>query len=251
MSRPLKEVVRERLASLERNPFEAARRGGMERGFINDILQGKKTSVRGESLAKVAKALDWSLERMVAAMQEVEPENRAGQTKVIARLDGRRVARNIGPMSTPEIDTSLGAGGGGYPLPEQITDNGRTYSAETVRDEWQFPERFMRDELRVDFPSVDLLPVHGDSMTDEHGEGFRDGDRVLVNRREKTLRQGGVFAIRDGDETIIKQAELIRGSDPPRILCTSLNERYTPFELILDGDAADIIGRVILRISRV
>lgn len=54
----LKEIVRSRLAELGINPFEAARRGGLERGFINDILQDKKRSVKGNNILRLATALD-------------------------------------------------------------------------------------------------------------------------------------------------------------------------------------------------
>lgn len=53
----LKEIVKRRLAETGQNPFEAARRGGLERVFINDILADKKQSVRGANLEKLAKAL--------------------------------------------------------------------------------------------------------------------------------------------------------------------------------------------------
>lgn len=177
-------------------------------------------------------------------------ENEAGaEGAAIAKVDGRLIRMNMTADSIPEIDTTLGAGGGGYPLPTTITDGERTYAAEAVRDEWVFPSRFVRDELRVNTQDVDIIPIRGDSMVDPSGGGLKDGDRAMVHRRDKLLRQGGIFAIRDDGETIVKQVEYIRGSDPPRIKCTSLNPRYTPFELVLDG-SAEVIGRVILNITR-
>ena len=53
--------VRERLDQLHRNPFEAARIGGLERSFINDFLIGRKKSVSYDNLGSLAQALDWSL----------------------------------------------------------------------------------------------------------------------------------------------------------------------------------------------
>ena len=41
-----REAIRARLQELGRNPFEAARIGGLDRGFINDLLSGAKRSVR-------------------------------------------------------------------------------------------------------------------------------------------------------------------------------------------------------------
>lgn len=169
--------------------------------------------------------------------------------KAVAQIDGRRVTRNLSPGAVPEIDSFLGGGGGGYPLPAEITENGRSYSAEAVQDEWIFPQRFIRDELRLQISFADIVPIRGNSMEDGAYGGFREGDRVLVDRRDHNIRQGGIFAIRDDGETIIKQVELVRGSDPVRITCKSLNSRYSPFELILDG-SAEIIGRVVLKISR-
>jgi hypothetical protein len=55
----LQRAVTERLKELKRNPFEAARLGGLERSFVNDILIGRKRSVRGENLERLARALDW------------------------------------------------------------------------------------------------------------------------------------------------------------------------------------------------
>ena len=55
----LQRAVMERLKELDRNPFEAARLGGLERSFVNDILIGRKRSVRGENVERLARALDW------------------------------------------------------------------------------------------------------------------------------------------------------------------------------------------------
>lgn len=67
MKRPLHEVVKERLAELNLNPFAAASRGDLERGFLNDILNGKKRSVRGDNLEKLARALGWTVGDILVA----------------------------------------------------------------------------------------------------------------------------------------------------------------------------------------
>lgn len=64
----LKEFVEERLAELDRNPFEAARKGGLERSFVNDILIGKKHSVSGGKIPLLAEALDTTAEAIIVAM---------------------------------------------------------------------------------------------------------------------------------------------------------------------------------------
>lgn len=57
MDSTLAERVRERLEALGINPFEAARRAGFERSFVNDLLIGRKKSVRGAALLRLATAL--------------------------------------------------------------------------------------------------------------------------------------------------------------------------------------------------
>lgn len=67
MATTLKTLVEERLSQLGRNPSDAARRGSLERTFIVDILNGRKRSVRGENIAKLAAAIDMSPEQVLAA----------------------------------------------------------------------------------------------------------------------------------------------------------------------------------------
>ena len=64
MAQTLKEIVSTRLAELERNPFDAARIGGLERSYVNDILIDKKFSIRQDMAPKLAKALDWAVHEL-------------------------------------------------------------------------------------------------------------------------------------------------------------------------------------------
>lgn len=98
MMENLAAVISKRLAELDRNPFEAARIGGLERSFVNDILIGKKTSVRGDKLDQLAKALDWRLSNLTGS-----------------------------PMATATIIPVMGQIGTGaeiYPDFEQVPDDG-------------------------------------------------------------------------------------------------------------------------------
>jgi hypothetical protein len=64
-------AVIERLKELNRNPFEAARVGGLERSFVNDILIGRKRSVRGENFERLARALDWDSRLLMDAARRI------------------------------------------------------------------------------------------------------------------------------------------------------------------------------------
>src|SRR5208283_4779110 len=66
MPSALARSVQARLNQLGRNPFEAARKGGLERSFVNDILIGRKKSVRGDNIGRLATALDWTIADMMS-----------------------------------------------------------------------------------------------------------------------------------------------------------------------------------------
>lgn len=53
----LKDRVQQRIKELDESPITLARSVGLERGYINDIIIGRKSTVRGDKLALVAKAL--------------------------------------------------------------------------------------------------------------------------------------------------------------------------------------------------
>ncbi|SKB97258.1 Phage repressor protein C, contains Cro/C1-type HTH and peptisase s24 domains [Bosea thiooxidans] len=76
----LKEFTQERLRVTGRNPFEAAKIGGLERSFVNDILIGKKQSVRGAKITQLAEALDTSVEAVIVAMVR-HPSNSSGTAR--------------------------------------------------------------------------------------------------------------------------------------------------------------------------
>jgi transcriptional regulator with XRE-family HTH domain len=54
----MRDRVRRRLSDLGTSPITVAKTAGLERGFINDFLIGKKKTVRGAGLEAMAAALD-------------------------------------------------------------------------------------------------------------------------------------------------------------------------------------------------
>lgn len=80
-----------------------------------------------------------------------------------------------------------------------------------------------------------------------------DGDRAIIDLDDTDVSQGGIFAVLDDLGTlIIKQVEMVRsgGKGARRILCSSRNSAYQPFELKLE-DPVKIIGRVACKITRI
>lgn len=239
--------IQQRLSDLNISEAKASVDAGLSMDTIRGIRR-RGGVPRGDTVEKLAKVLKVSPGWLLTG----EDDTRSEQASV-AQIGGKRISDGLLPGFIPEIDTVLGAGGGGYPMPAVVADGNRSYDADAVVAQWYLPETFIRNVLNLDPLFIDIIPVRGDSMESPTGEGFRDGDRVLVNRKDTMFRQGGVYAIRDDLETIIKQIQLVRGGnpeDPPRIKCSSLNPRYDPFELTLDG-SADVIGRIVWKMTRV
>jgi phage repressor protein C with HTH and peptisase S24 domain len=146
-----------------------------------------------------------------------------------------------------EYDLRAGASyGGGYAIAHVNEDGEPTANHEAVKAEWVIPPSFLKGELRLSSDTTDIVAIDGPSMVPD----LMPSDRVLIDRSHRDPRQGGIFAVREDDGIIVKHVEVIRGSDPLRIVCKSSNPTYTPFELILDGENVAIIGRVAGRISR-
>lgn len=146
-----------------------------------------------------------------------------------------------------EYDVKAGTSyGGGIDTQDWEVDGN---SAQMPVAEWNFPTSFVRSELGLVPGQADVIPVRGDSMDDGTKHGLSSGDRVIVDRQDTDPRQGGIFAVWDGGGVIVKQVELIRGEDPPRIICKSRNPAYAPIELTIDGNV-HVIGRIAAKIAR-
>lgn len=135
-----------------------------------------------------------------------------------------------------------GAGNGGYAM--EVAVGGER--GEVAADTWTFPPAFLKNELHLSLSASDIVRVRGDSMEPT----LWDGDRVIVDRTDTDVRVDGIFAILDEGSLIIKQVEIVRGTDPVEIICKSRNPSYSAFNLVLDGNSR-IIGRVVARIGRV
>jgi phage repressor protein C with HTH and peptisase S24 domain len=75
MPMSLPQFVKLRLAEIGRDPFEAARIGGLKRTFVYDIIHGSDDrTVRGSNLEALAKALDTSAVAITEALTGGAPE---------------------------------------------------------------------------------------------------------------------------------------------------------------------------------
>lgn len=151
------------------------------------------------------------------------------------------------PEVIPEFDVRAGTSYGGGMDTQEWEDAGNASQMPVAQ--WGLPATFIRNELGLTFGQADIIPVRGDSMDDGTKHGLSSGDRVIVDRLDTDPRQGGIFAVWDGGGVIVKQVELVRGEDPPRIICKSRNPAYAPIELTIDGNV-HVIGRISAKIAR-
>jgi hypothetical protein len=150
--------------------------------------------------------------------------------------------------NVPEMDIYGGGGlAGGFNQEENISDGlGNSFSRDVVRAHWGIPTPFLRGELNTSPGRANIIPVRGDSMND----ALFAGDRAIINLDDTDVGQDGIFALLDDSASlIIKQVEVVRGSRAHRIVCTSRNPAYKPFELELTHPVR-IVGRVVGKITR-
>jgi transcriptional regulator with XRE-family HTH domain len=169
---PLRERIQRRLEELGINPFEAARRGGLERGFVNDILIGRKQSARGPNLAKLAAALDVDL----AYLAEDQDEPRRAPLKPPADPDHLTL---IGTAETGKfVPETPGSGSHPPAEPAPIAPDPRFPA------EHQFALR-VRGNGAEEVGITEGQIVSAVALQDLPPEEIRDGTLCIVRRREE------------------------------------------------------------------
>lgn len=221
---------------------ELADRVGMSQQGVADI---ETKGGRPRKLIEIARACGVSPEWLLG-----ESPDRGGPNSSEPTTRPIRAPRSSAPPSRktlPEYDIRAGAAYGGG-MDDQAWQDGDVAGHEPVAS-WGLPQAYVERELGLSYGFADVLSVRGDSMDDGSSQALRSGDRVIIDRKDVDPRQGGIFAVWDGGGVIIKQVEIVRGTEPPQIVCTSRNNNYKPINLIMDGNA-HIIGRIAAKISK-
>lgn len=245
MSDELKNAVAARLEAIGAAPTPAAVEAGLEKNFITDILNGKKSSVRGDNLAKLAKALNWSTVELLQAITEASAP-RAGSAP--QKRDDKPTWRPA-PAAVPEL----------VPVPVVgIARAGMFQAVDEVANQDMQWVNAPRDE---DFPQARQMAfdVEGDSMNDLKPLPILDGSRVvcvdyddlqgrvplqddMVVVIEQQLADGAVR------EWSVKQVEIHEGRVEfhPR----STNPKHKPIVVDADFDPLDTRQVRVLAIVR-
>lgn len=158
MSENLRRRIQERLETLGINPFEAERRAHLKRGYINDLLIGKKTTFREKALPALADALECDIEYLTGSAPS--PVRTAATIEDGMRLSG--IAE---------------AGAWRDPTMESIPDTPLPILPDP---------RYSPDEL-------ELYLVRGDHAA---RLGITDGSVVCVLTSTKTIRERDIVLVR-------------------------------------------------------
>ena len=131
----------------------------------------------------------------------------------------------VEPLSDYEeievLPTFAGMGGGG--------------TGDADRETALVPRRLVREELRAKPSDVILINVRGNSMEPV----FFHGDQLLIDRRDRSPRQPGPFALLYDDGYVVKNVSWI--DQNKRLRVSSSNPDFPPEEL--DPGEVSILGR--------
>lgn len=144
-----------------------------------------------------------------------------------------------------EADVRTGAGGGGVRHSEHVVydKNGNTYAAEGIAGEWTLPQPVLSGMLRASPQHIRVFEVIGNSMEPRLSEG----DRVFVDTRLTQPNPEGIFVLWDGFSIVVKQLQIVRGSEPLKLKVISVNEQYAPYDVL--AEEVNIIGRYVGRFT--
>ncbi|MCF1502167.1 LexA family transcriptional regulator [Afifella sp. H1R] len=183
MENGLKERVRQRLDDLGINPFEAARRAGVERNFINDLLSGRKRSIRDTSLTKLARGLNTSEAWLLGRLSEDDNPRRA--VPLVGFVGAGGEAHLFGAGQGPFDDVPAPSGATEHTVAVEI----RGDSLGSIFNGW----RAYYDEVRA--------PVTPDLIGSLCVVGL-DDDRVLVKKLASSERVGRFHLLSENAEPI-------------------------------------------------
>ncbi len=167
--------------------------------------------------------LEWLLtgrgqrERNVSLHENVRERFAKGHRQIVADRDTF--------VTVPEHDVRASAGPGTI-----VTD-------ETEVAEWSLPRDYVRRTLSLRGNALAFIEVVGDSMEPT----LHTGDKILVDLGDKNIAMPGVFALYDGDATVVKRVEKVPGT--PEIQLISDNPLHSNYRV--PADTVHIAGRVV------
>ena len=215
MSVQMSERLRARIRQLGMSVAEVAREAGVNRTFVYDILRGRSQVPNLEKLTRVAKVVkvppDWLLSGK-GRVQGGDPITEDYHNEFVA-------------IQYAAVRPSMGGGA--------IVED-----EERIGRDFHFRRAWIRDRLKAAPSMLRVMAVQGDSMMPT----LNDGDIILVDMNQRNPVPPGVFVLHDSMGLVAKRLEHVPMSDPPHVRIISDNQKYTPYDCLLDE--VNIVGRV-------
>lgn len=184
---------------------------------VNEMTEGKR-AIAGDELVQIelitgATALNSS--------NELSPDEKTDTSEKISEEETTSF------IQIPEFDVQASAGGGALIDRENVISN------------WPFAPDFIRDVLNLEARHLAMIEVRGDSMEPT----LSSADKVMINMADKHVQQPGIFVLWDGNGTVVKRVEYMFGTETPKVLLISDNNRHNDYEVEIDQ--VQIVGRVV------
>ena len=230
----------------------AERLGKVTRGAVGNWERDQ--GIKRENLSLIARRFQVSMEWLATGRGKA-PEfgtpqwDPAGpgfsEPDRVPTISGHAGVRGLPPGSSPEVDATLGLGGGGITTVVSPGE-GIEWSAEVIKDWWRLPDWFT-SALGVPSDKIAMFRTQGDSMTPT----ILHGDVVLIDTRHRVPSPPGIYAL--GDEfggIILKRLEVTSrpGEEPIIVKVSSDNERHGEYERTVEE--LWIAGRYLARVTQ-
>jgi phage repressor protein C with HTH and peptisase S24 domain len=173
---------------------------------------------------------------------------RKGSPRKLEEGDRRKLAQFFGVAESElggaeEISAGVSARGEWVEVPRlaigAAAGPGALGADERPFDAFRFSRRWLKEQ-GLSGSQLSTIRVQGDSMEPL----LHDGDEILVDRAQRTLRDG-IHVVRLGDALMVKR---LAAAGPGRATLLSQNYAYPPLEVALDE--LEIVGRVVWKSGR-
>lgn len=202
---------------------------GLTRGAVGNWERDE--GIKAANIELISEVFDVSYDWLARGRGQMRDDD-VGDERQIRRVDSAQpklprqfVADSSDYITIPEHDVRASAG------PGTIVED------ETEVASWPLPHDYVRHVLSLRSAKLAMIEVIGDSMEPT----LRSGDKIMVDLADKNVAQLGVFALFDGDATVVKRVEKVMGTEKIRL--SSDNPHHREYEV--SADTVSIAGRVV------
>ena len=201
----------------------AAKRKGSSLAALSRMI-GKNQTYLQQFISKGSpRKLEEDDRKMLARFLGLDESSLGG-----AKDNSYVAARAQSWLEVPRLDVNASAG------------PGASGGSEEGFDTFRFSRRWLREQ-GLDGACLSAIRVVGDSMEPL----LREGDEVLVDRRELPFRDG-VYVVRLDDSLLVKR---VASKGAGRFSLISQNQTYPP--IAVEAGEFDLVGRVVWKSGRI